>query len=56
MDEDAAYQELLGFLEAIGDPDYRAICKKLLEKYGGRFRTIPGGKSMYFPFYRPAVR
>ena len=50
MDEDAAYQELLGFLEAIGDPDYRAICKKLLEQYGGRFRTIPGGKSMHHSF------
>lgn len=42
--------ELQDFVSSIGDPDYRAVCQKLLDRYGQRFRDIPGGKSMHHSF------
>ncbi len=50
IDADAGWRELLDMAETIGDEDYRAVCRKVLEQYGNRFRTIPGGKSMHHSF------
>ena len=50
LDEEAAYRELLDFIQEIADTDYRAVCEALLGKYGERFRAIPGGKSMHHSF------
>jgi len=47
---EASYQELLDCVESLTDPDYKGICKKMLEKYGGKFRDIPGGKSVHHSF------
>ena len=50
IDRDGAYQELLAVVDGMEDPDYAAICRRLLEKYGARFSTIPGGKSVHHSF------
>ena len=50
IDVGAAWQELLDLAAGIRDADYRAVCQRLLEKNGDRFRTLPGGKSMHHSF------
>ena len=50
IDAEAGWRELKDMAEGIGDQDYRAVCVKVLERYGQRFRTIPGGKSMHHSF------
>lgn len=50
IDVDAGWRELLGMADGLGDGDYRAVCRKVLERYGERFRSIPGGKSMHHSF------
>ncbi len=50
MDVDAGWRELLDMVDGLGDGDYRAVCRKVLERYGERFRSIPGGKSMHHSF------
>ena len=42
--------ELQDFVDSLDDADYRALCRKLLDQYGQRFRDIPGGKSMHHSF------
>ncbi|MBD5150371.1 MAG: HD domain-containing protein [Oscillibacter sp.] len=50
IDVDAGWKELLDMADGLGDGDYRAVCRKVLERYGERFRSIPGGKSMHHSF------
>ena len=50
LDADAAYKELTDFVASLSDPDYEALCQKMLERYGQRFRDIPAGKSMHHSF------
>ncbi len=50
IDGAAGWQELQDMVEGLQDKDYRAVCRKVLEKYGERFRTIPGGKIMHHSF------
>ena len=50
IDVSESWQELLDMVERLEDADYRRICQKLLDQYGERFRTIPGGKSMHHSF------
>lgn len=50
IDTAAAWRELTDLVEKIGDKDYQKICRVLLERYGERFRTLPGGKSMHHSF------
>ena len=50
IDVDAGWRELLDMADGLGDGDYRAVCRKVLEQYGERFRSIPGGKSMHHSF------
>lgn len=50
IDAQDAWQEVLEFVESISDRDYAAICRRLLEQYGQRFRSLPGGKSMHHSF------
>jgi len=50
IDVSDGWQELLDIVEKLEDDDYRQICRKLLDQYGERFRTIPGGKSMHHSF------
>ena len=50
IDAEAGYGELMDFVSSISDGDYAAICKKMLESYGQRFRVIPAGKSMHHSF------
>ena len=50
IDVDAGWRELLDMTDGLGDGDYRAVCRKVLERYGERFRSIPGGKSMHHSF------
>ena len=50
IDEEAGWQELQDMVTGLKDKDYQAVCRKVLEKYGDRFRFIPGGKSMHHSF------
>lgn len=50
IDASAAWQELLELVDTLEDGDYKKICQTLLDQYGERFRTIPGGKSVHHSF------
>ena len=50
IDVPAGWRELLDMVEQLEDADYRNICRKLLDQYGERFRSLPGGKSMHHSF------
>lgn len=50
IDEEAAWQELTDLVDSLEDRDYAAVCRQVLDRYGERFRTIPGGKSMHHSF------
>lgn len=50
IDAQDAWQEAMEFVDSIADEDYAAICRRLLEQYGQRFRSLPGGKSMHHSF------
>lgn len=50
IDEEAAWQELTELVDSLEDRDYAAVCRQVLDRYGERFRTIPGGKSMHHSF------
>ncbi len=50
VDREAAYRELLAVVDGMADPDYAAISRRMLEKYGERFCMIPGGKSVHHSF------
>ena len=50
IDEEAGWQELQDMVTGLKDKDYQAVCRKVLEKYGDRFRFIPGGTSMHHSF------
>ena len=50
IDVEGWSDELQDFVDSLGDPDYRALCQKLLDQYGRRFRDIPGGKSVHHGF------
>ena len=50
IDAAAGWDELLELVESIRDQDYRAVCRKILDQYGGCFRVLPGGKSMHHSF------
>lgn len=50
IDADAAWTELLAATAAIPDKDYRDICRWMIEKYGEKFRALPGGKSVHHSF------
>lgn len=41
---------LRSVVDSIGDPDYRAICDKMLAKYGDKFAEIPAAKSVHHSF------
>ncbi len=50
MDAEDAYQELLRLAGSIEDPDYHAVCQKMLDRYGEKFYMLPGGKSVHHSF------
>ena len=50
IDAGAAWQELLGMVESIQDPDYRAVSQEILQKDGELFQRLPGGKSVHHSF------
>lgn len=50
MDRPAAWEDILRLVDTMADADYRAVCQKMLEKYGEAFRTIPAAKSVHHSF------
>ena len=50
IDASASWQELLGLVESIRDPDYRAVCQEILQQNGILFQQLPGGKSVHHSF------
>ena len=50
LDEDAARRELLELVDSIADADYRAVCRRVLERYGEQFFTIPAAKTVHHGF------
>lgn len=50
MDAGAGWQELSALADSIADPDYRALCRQVLNTYEERFRTIPAAKSVHHGF------
>jgi len=50
IDPEARFTELGEAVASIGDEDYRAVCQRLLERYGDTFRSIPAAKSVHHAF------
>lgn len=50
IDPAESWQELEDAVEDLRDPDYQAVCRRMMEKFGERFRTIPAAKSMHHSF------
>lgn len=50
IDTKAAFQEVAELVGSMGDRDYQAVCRLLLERYGEAFRTIPAAKSVHHSF------
>ena len=50
IDLDAAWRELEDAAAGLGDRDYAGICRRIMDQYGERFRSIPAGKSMHHSF------
>ena len=48
IDPDASWQELLALADGTGE--YQAVCRRVLERWADRFRSLPGGKSMHHSF------
>ena len=48
IDPEASWQELLALADGTGE--YRTVCRRVLERLGDRFRSLPGGKSMHHSF------
>ncbi len=50
IDPAAFWNELQALAASIRDPDYSAVCRTMLERFGKRFRVIPAGKSVHHAF------
>ncbi len=50
IDPEASWAELLKFVDSIADPDYRAVCRDVLQRHGEALRTIPAAKSVHHSF------
>ena len=50
IDLKASWQKLQDYVDSISDPDYAAVCRRMLDEYGERFRTIPAAKSVHHSF------
>lgn len=50
IDPEASYKEIEQLVDTITDPDYASLCRRMLEKYGKEFTSIPAGKSMHHSF------
>lgn len=50
MDLDRAYQRLLSLVDGMTDPDYQALCRRILQRHEEQFRRIPAAKSVHHSF------
>ncbi len=50
MDAEQGFHTVERIVDTITDRDYRAICKKMLERHGQALRTIPAAKSVHHSF------
>lgn len=50
MDSEAAFRELEGYVNNIDDPDYRAVCRRLVLDHAQALRSIPAAKSVHHSF------
>lgn len=50
IDLEGAWTELREAVDRLGDQDYAGICRRMMERYGDRFRNLPAGKSMHHSF------
>jgi len=50
IDVEQYYAEVEGIVDSLDDPDYRAVCKVMLERHAETFKTIPAAKSVHHGF------
>lgn len=50
IDGEALYREIEEMVEAMGDEDYKAVCREFLGRFGEKFKTIPAAKSVHHSF------
>ena len=50
IDPADAWAELQAAVDDLRDSDYQVVCRRMMEQYGERFRTIPAAKSMHHSF------
>ena len=50
VDGEKAWAEVERLVESIADPDYRSVCRRLLEEKGEALRTIPAANSVHHSF------
>lgn len=50
IDAAAAFREVEALAATIADPDYAAVCRAMLDRFGAQFRNIPAAKSVHHGF------
>lgn len=50
LDSKAAFDQVMGYVDTMEDPDYQGICRAMLERHGEEFRTLPAAKSVHHSF------
>lgn len=50
IDVEETYQEIQRMANSIEDPDYRAVCAAMLERFGDKLKTVPAAKSVHHAF------
>jgi len=50
IDPEAEWAEVQKLVDSIADPDYAAVCREMLRRYGERFRVLPAAKSVHHGF------
>lgn len=50
IDGEKAWAEIERLMDSIEDTDYRAVCRRMLERQGEALRTIPAAKSVHHSF------
>lgn len=50
IDVEASFRSIETIMDSIEDPDYAAICRRMMEKFGNEFKVIPAAKSVHHGF------
>lgn len=50
LDTDKVWDEIRGYIDAMQDADYAAVCREMLAEYYDRVKTLPAAKTVHHSF------